>query len=270
MVFEPSMTKASLAGAFFIAWLSTISTAVIADCAIDRPEQLTSATVRSVYDGDTLTLTDGRRVRLIGVNTPEMNQGRNPQALAIEARNHLRKLLFMAQNRVLLKVGKDTHDRHERLLAHLYLQDGRSLAEELVKKGYGWVVAVGENTSAAACLKLAENLARNNKKGVWSRPKFQATAAKNLKLRMRGFKLIHGRVTRVNESLKAIWLHLDNKLSLRISKSALQYFPVKPSSQWIGTLLEARGWLYASKGKLSMNIYHPATLQQIDATATKE
>jgi endonuclease YncB( thermonuclease family) len=34
-----------------------------------------SAIVASVYDGDTLTLTDGQRVRLLQIDTPELGSG---------------------------------------------------------------------------------------------------------------------------------------------------------------------------------------------------
>lgn len=38
------------------------------------PNDAEQHTVRNVYDGDTLTLTDERRVRLLGIDTPEIKE----------------------------------------------------------------------------------------------------------------------------------------------------------------------------------------------------
>ena len=38
------------------------------------PSGAQAVSVRNVYDGDTLTLVDERRVRLLGIDTPEIKQ----------------------------------------------------------------------------------------------------------------------------------------------------------------------------------------------------
>lgn len=64
------MKKASLAGAFFMSaiWLSS------AQAFCPAPVGLASVQVQRVVDGDTLRLTDGRSVRMIGLNAPELGK----------------------------------------------------------------------------------------------------------------------------------------------------------------------------------------------------
>jgi len=58
-------------GALFVCLL-LISSSVLAavECPVDRIDL--RAEVEYVHDGDTVRLADGRSVRLIGLNTPEM------------------------------------------------------------------------------------------------------------------------------------------------------------------------------------------------------
>jgi hypothetical protein len=72
--FSSLLKKASLAGAFFVSaiWLPG------AQAFCPAPVGLSSVAVQRVVDGDTLRLSDGRSVRMIGLNTPELGkQGRS-------------------------------------------------------------------------------------------------------------------------------------------------------------------------------------------------
>ena len=62
--------KASLAGAFFVSaiWLCA------AQAACPSPGNLPQVAVQRVVDGDTLYLEDGRRIRMIGLNSPELGK----------------------------------------------------------------------------------------------------------------------------------------------------------------------------------------------------
>ena len=78
MAGSPLTKKAPLTGAFFFFWL--ISFSLQAACPI--PGKLPTYNVRKVVDGDTLRLVDGRSVRLIGLNAPELARKGRPKALA--------------------------------------------------------------------------------------------------------------------------------------------------------------------------------------------
>lgn len=260
----PQHLKASFLGAFFVCGL-IFSEIIFADCHahLNNSE---SATVRFVSDGDTVVLTDQRRVRLIGINTPEMGHKGNPdQPLAIRARDRLRALLFTGNNLVKISLGKEKQDRHGRWLAHLYLPDGRHLAEQLIREGLGWMVAIAPNTILADCLKKAENAARKSRLGVWAEPTYIPIEAASLKLRTRGFHLIQGRIRQLRVRPTALWLQLDGRFSIRIPKTVLVDFRSPPDNSWLGRKIAVRGWLYANRGELHVNLEHPAALDIVNA-----
>jgi hypothetical protein len=47
---------------------------------------------------------------------------------------------------------------------------------------------------------------------------------------------------------------------VRIPDADLHEFAAPPTSTWVGRELEARGWVYQSRGELRVNIGHPANL----------
>src|SRR3954468_9775605 len=91
-----------------------------------------SAVVASIYDGDTLTLADGRRVRLLQLDTPELGSG---ECYSRAARTVLLRLVPLG-SRGALEVGPslDRVDRYGRLLR--YVHRGRTNVNlELVREG---------------------------------------------------------------------------------------------------------------------------------------
>ena len=81
---------------------------------------LEQATVAGHYDGDTLRLADDRRVRLLGIDTPEMNYRKGtPQPLAQRALQRTQSLLPKG-GPVRLARDRQAQDRYGRLLAHAY------------------------------------------------------------------------------------------------------------------------------------------------------
>ncbi|MBI5199238.1 MAG: thermonuclease family protein, partial [Nitrospirae bacterium] len=96
-----------------------------------------------VYDGDTIkiriegTKTLYRKVRLIGVDTPEMDHpDKKGQRLAREAKSFAEKMVL--GKRIILEFDWDKEDKYGRLLAYVFLQDGRMLNAEIIKQGYGF------------------------------------------------------------------------------------------------------------------------------------
>lgn len=234
-----------------------------ADCPLPTGTQ-EPVTVTHVIDGDTLVLGDRRRVRLIGINTPELGSRDRPdEPLAIAARDRLRQWLFVAGQKARLIAGADPLDRHGRTLGHLILPDGRNAAEALIGDGLGWMVAVDPNVALADCLARAEDSARAARRGVWATPELAPIDVADLKLRARGFKVVAGTVTQVRDSGAARWLHLGTRFSARIDKGHLARFDPAPDAGWVGRRVEVRGWLYATQGELHVNLEHPKAIRTI-------
>ena len=95
------------------------------------------AKVERVVDGDTLLLTNGEYVRLIGVDTPETKHPEKPvEYFGKEA--YLFTKRMVEGKEVRLEYDQTRRDRYNRILAYAYLMDGTFLNAEIIKQGYGF------------------------------------------------------------------------------------------------------------------------------------
>jgi micrococcal nuclease len=109
------------------------------------PFSLSGKVVR-VYDGDTIQVANVGKVRMLGIDTPEWQasgRDRYYQRQGISAAT-LRRIATAARDfvvnhaagqNVTLTVDSDARDRHGRLLAYVYLEDGRLLNRLLLEAG---------------------------------------------------------------------------------------------------------------------------------------
>jgi micrococcal nuclease len=126
------------------------------------------ALVERAVDGDTVVLSDGRRVRYIGVDTPETHHPRKPvEFMGREAKNFNRRLV--EGQRVRLEFDVDRDDRYHRLLAYVYLADGTFVNAELVKQGYAQIMTIPPNVKHADLFLKLQQEAREAKRGLWGR-----------------------------------------------------------------------------------------------------
>ena len=162
------LNKAPLTGAFFVlaGTLLLSSLPLAADCR-PSPDARLSA-VAKVHDGDTLRLEDGRLVRLIGIDTPELGRdGKPDKPFAREAKTALQQLVESGGRRILLRPGIDPLDRYKRTLGHAYTPDGRSLSAALLRQGVGYQAMVAPNLTHLECYREAEREARKASRGLW-------------------------------------------------------------------------------------------------------
>jgi endonuclease YncB( thermonuclease family) len=200
------------------------------------------ATIDRVLDGDTVKLTDGRHLRVLGINTPEVNHGidRSGQALGEESKREAEDF-FSSDKRVRLFYDVERLDPYKRTLAHVYDLEGNSLSAHLLKKGLGFHVAIPPNLSLNDCLFAQERGARKKSLGVWSHPEWRPIPAANLSLTDIGFKRVIGRIESVRKT-QSVWLELDGPLIIKISARDLKNFSVRDWKAWKGRHIEVRGW----------------------------
>ncbi|MBI5041743.1 MAG: thermonuclease family protein [Gammaproteobacteria bacterium] len=249
------MSRLILAGVFAL----PIAAGAATHCTADRIDE--QVRVSLAYDGDTVTLIDGRRVRLIGIDTPELgrrDQAHQPGALA--ARDRLRQLLFSHQQRLDLRFDAERQDKYGRLLAHAFFSDGSNLVEQLLVEGAGTQLVIPPNTWQASCYQQAVRSARQQHRGIWALPTYQPTPVEQLSLRDEGFRIVRGRVSHLSNSASAVWINLAGNVALRIERQDLPEFRNFDLDALAGNTLEAQGWLYARSGQLRMRVRHPAAL----------
>lgn len=123
-----------------------------------------SARVVSVYDGDTVTLDTGDRVRLQWVNTPELKPAED---FGVEARELAARLVL--NKRVKLSYGPVVRDGYGRLIAGITTEDGESLALKLLEAGFGHLFIIPPIDQAdLQPLLAAQHAAREAEIGIWS------------------------------------------------------------------------------------------------------
>jgi len=200
----------------------------------------------SITDGDSLRLKDGRRVRLMAVNAPELAREEHPaQPLGPEARDSLRRLLAPGAP-LLLVYGTERQDHYGRDLAHAYTAEAEHLASYLIERGLGFHIAVPPNLSLADCLAGLEAEAREQMRGVWGHESWQPRPARTLSSADAGFVRINGRVTQVDEQ-GDLWLELDGPVVVKIAARDRARFE-RPPEAWLGQSLTLRGWLVDRSG----------------------
>lgn len=125
--------------------------------------------VERVGDGDTFTCRDGRRVRLIGVDTPELKQGEPGR----QAHAALRRLLPPGET-VRLERDVAPRDRYRRELAYVW-RGSRMVNETLVREGWAVLYTVPPNVKYAERLEQAQKEARAARAGLWSSGGFECS-----------------------------------------------------------------------------------------------
>jgi len=112
----------------------------LAHAAESRETKPAARQVTRVVDGDTIVLSPNDKVRLIGVDTPEtVHPKKMVECYGKEAKEFTRSTVAGQKIRLVLddaNAGRRHKDRYGRTLGYVYLQDGRMLNAELVRRGF--------------------------------------------------------------------------------------------------------------------------------------
>ena len=124
--------------------------------------------VKWVDDGDTILLSDGRRVRYIGINAPEVahpEKGRAAEPFG-EAASKQNRLMVKGQ-RVRLDFDREKKDHYGRYLAYVYLEDGTFVNLKMVENGYAYTLYKKPNLRHHRTFLKAQRLAMKKGMGMW-------------------------------------------------------------------------------------------------------
>ncbi|MBX2839145.1 MAG: thermonuclease family protein [Gammaproteobacteria bacterium] len=214
--------------------------------------------IASITDGDTVVLQDQRKVRIIGVNTPELNAQKPwSRALARRAANAVERWLEK-QSSVYLVSGIDPFDHHQRSLAHLMGSSDQLLSEHLLQQGLAAASPVHPNTRCADHLAKQERDSRTAGSGVWRKenPWFVIDTTLN-KRQHRGFRIVQAKLVNISNTKKKYTLVLQSGLRVNIRKSIYQSLEVVPKT---GETIEVRGWVSFRSKQPSISLHHATNL----------
>jgi len=118
------------------------------------------ALVTSVIDGDTVELADGRRVRYLGIDTPESGEYYAEEATA-------RNKELVEGKTVELQRGDRDQDEYGRLLRYVYV-DGVFVNAELIAGGYAKAYIFEPDDRYSQILVQLEQYAKMRERGLWA------------------------------------------------------------------------------------------------------
>ena len=211
--------------------------------------------VATVFDGDTFQTTESEKVRLLGINTPEIAHGKEPgQPLGKKAKQRLQQLI--SGKTVRMQMDIDQKDKYGRSLAHIFLRNGTWINEQLLREGMAHVYTFAPNFRWSAALLRSEAEARSAKRGIWSTRAFRILEAAKVTRRHIGqFRLVQGRVKNVKK-----WRFQMGKIIVSIPNSARKWFADIPLPKQ-GEQVLVRGQIRLFNEKLFLTLHSPYDLE---------
>jgi len=122
--------------------------------------------VRWVDDGDTIVLKDGRRIRYIGINAPEV-EGKysKTEPFANKARKLNQSLVYLKKVRIEFDIEK--YDQYGRLLAYVFLSDGTFINNLILTAGYAYCLPRKPNVKYEELFLKSQRNAILSNAGIW-------------------------------------------------------------------------------------------------------
>ena len=125
--------------------------------------------VRKVVDGDTLDVSGGERVRLIGIDTPETKAPDRPVGCFGKEASRFVTTMLPPGTEVRLVGDAEQRDRYGRLLAYVYRRaDGLFVNAELLRRGYAQLLTIPPNIAHTDEFAAIASEAREGSQGLWS------------------------------------------------------------------------------------------------------
>jgi len=144
------------------------------------PKQTTIASSEAIFysvvrviDGDTFVVNiDGKKetVRLIGVNSPEVNDPRKPvECFGIEASNKAKEILTGKKVRLEADPTQGDRDKYGRLLRYVFLEDGTNFNQLMIEQGYAFEYTYHFPYRYQKEFKEAQKKAEAEGRGLWEK-----------------------------------------------------------------------------------------------------
>lgn len=135
---------------------------VYAPTLTSTPASISYARVVRVYDGDTIEINTGQKVRYIGVDSAEFYPA--PQCFSKEAKKENESLVL--EKEIKLVKDKSETDKYGRLLRYVYVGDV-FVNDYMVRNGYAKVMTIPPDVERAGQFTEVEKVAKENRLGFW-------------------------------------------------------------------------------------------------------
>ena len=227
--------------------------------------------VVAVIDGDTVELSDGSEVRLIGLQAPKLPLGRRGFAtwpMAPESKSYLEALVL--NRTVVLGYGGQQTDRYGRKLAHLFREDGLWIQGQMISAGMARVYSFSDNRACVRQLQDLESAARSQREGIWGLDWYRVRNHLELQDDIDSYQLIEGVPVSIADVRGRIYINFGQDrftdFTATVSPRDSKLFE-QSNFDWgalEGRRLRLRGWLSSFDGP-NMQITHPEQIEVIGA-----
>lgn len=228
----------------------------------------------SVIDGNTFALDhpiDGAmRVRLAGIQVPRRSAGQRgsrDETLAEEARDALAAMIL---NRgVVLDFTGPRADRHGRLTAQVYDDEGKWIQGEMLERGLARVLTFADNRALAAEMLAREDSARTQALGIWSHPLYAVLAPEQAEKHIGSFQLVEGRVFKAARVKNHVYLNFgadwrtDFTVSVQVKHLPRFADAGLDSLALGGRVIRVRGWIKEFSGPM-IDATHPEQIEVLE------
>jgi endonuclease YncB( thermonuclease family) len=247
--------------------------------ASDRGAQIelpNSGVVTEIVDGDTVVIAQdsggSTQIRLSGIQAPKPSLGHDSSglaSLALTARETLQALIL--NHVVSLKFHDQGFDRHGRLVAHLYRDDGVWVQGEMLRRGMARVQTFDENQALAREMLELEQKARSETVGIWNDPMYAVRSPEQASRDVGSFQIVEGRAVKATRIKNHIYINFGDNwrtdFTVSVSTKKLPLFENVGIEllKLKGENIRVRGWLEEYNGPM-INMTHP---QQIEILANK-
>jgi micrococcal nuclease len=124
----------------------------------------TTGVITRVIDGDTVELEDGRKIRYLGVDTPETQGVTTPDCYGPEAKAF--NVMLVTGQPVRFEYDEECEDHFNRTLAYVFLGD-RMVNEVLLERGLAKKLIISPNKKYEEQLTEVERQAEAARAGLW-------------------------------------------------------------------------------------------------------
>lgn len=234
-------------------------------------QQAAEVYIERVIDGDTVETAAGDSIRLLGVDTPEIDwENNNSEFYAEEARQFTLKNLD--NQKVLLEYDQEKEDQYGRILAYIY-QDGQNFNQKLLEDGYATLMIVEPNDKYEAEFKNAAAGARESKKGLWSQvmeleKSLPVISYQQAELFRGEMVIVEGEIVNTAAADSVNYLNFSedyqNTLSLVIFNRKLNKFDYQPAEYFLNKKIKVLGKIEFYQGSPQIIVDDPHDLLTID------
>ncbi len=231
-----------------------------------------SVRVIQVRDGDTVVVELAGRnenVRLLGVDTPEMNyKTGEPEPFALEATLFVREKVEGRSVVLTPDPLNQDRDHYGRLLRYVLLENGDLLNLELIRNGYGFAFLEFPLSNRERLVE-AEIEARNAGRGLWAESRIrkiqydEAVLFEGLAVAARG-TIVAARTinTKADGRISFLNFHTDYKryLTVVIKEADFRRFGGDPADRYRGETVTVTGRVREHRGRLQIQAVDPGQI----------